>query len=253
MCKEKLNLAKLLSGCPKGTKLWSPLFGELDLEFVDNRPVGAPIVLTSSDGSSCRFREDGTYYQGYKDAECLLFPSKEHRDWSKFQSFKDGDILACEDGRAFIFKELTIRDGKAYPIAYGGVETSGTFIKSQGNIWTNSTFRGATAEEVCKMVAKMKEAGYMWDDNQNVLKKDLPVNTLVAVIDGPNSDIHFHSMVIRRYAGEHKCFNNYGGSECYEKTTEWHHIIPLRELTVNKEGIVEIDKVNDYGTRNFYA
>lgn len=42
MCDEKLNLAKLLSGCPKGTKLWSPLFGELNLEFVEKRSVGAP-------------------------------------------------------------------------------------------------------------------------------------------------------------------------------------------------------------------
>lgn len=90
MCDEKLNLAKLLSSCPKGTKLWSPLFGEVTFEFVEKRNVGAPIVLTSPDGSSCRFGEDGTYYQGYEDAECLLFPSKNCRDWSKFELFKDG-------------------------------------------------------------------------------------------------------------------------------------------------------------------
>lgn len=31
------------------------------------------------------------------------------------------------------------------------------------------------------------------------------------------------------------------------------HIIPLDKLTVNKEGIVELDKVTDYGTHNYYA
>ena len=253
MCNEKLNLAKLLSGCPKGTKLWSPLFGELDLEFVDNRPVGAPIVLICPDGSSCRFREDGTYYQGYKDAECLLFPSKECRDWSKFQPFKDGDILACEDGRAFIFKEFTVRDGNIYPIAYGGVNTTGTFMKSLGSIWTNDMLRPATYEEVCNMKAKMEEAGYIWNDKQKVLKLDLPIDTLVAACDNTLPNTYFSQMVIRRYAGKCRCFNNNGGSKSFNGSTEWNHIIPLSKLAVNKEGIVELDEAEDYGARNYYV
>ena len=127
MCDEKLNLAKLLSSCPKGTKLWSPLFGEVTFESVEKRNVGAPIVLASPDGLSCRFSEDGTYYQGYEDAECLLFPSKNCRDWSKFELFKDGDIVVSYDVRPFILKGST--DGK-FPLAYGGVNSRCEFIPS---------------------------------------------------------------------------------------------------------------------------
>ncbi len=253
MCDEKLNLAKLLSSCPKGTKLWSPLFGEVTFEFVEKRNVGAPIVLTSPDGSLCRFGEDGTYYQGYEDAECLLFPSKNCRDWSKFELFKDGDIVVSYDVRPFILKGST--DGK-FPLAYGGVNSRCEFIPSVSigeRAWCSGILRKATPQEVDDMMTKMKEAGYIWDADQKVLKKDLPVDTLVAVCDTSNSDVYFHSMAIRRYAGEHKCFNNNGGSKSSSFSTWWRHIIPLDKLTVNKEGIVELDKVTDYGTHNYYA
>lgn len=119
--------------------------------------------------------------------------------------------------------------------------------------WCSGILRKATPQEVDDMMTKMKEAGYMWNAKQKLLKKDLPIDTLVAVSDNNTSDIYFHMMCIRRYAGEHKCFNNYGGSKCYERTTEWQHIIPLDKLTVNKEGIVELDKVTDYGTYNYHV
>lgn len=253
MCDEKLNLAKLLSSCPKGTKLWSPLFGELNLEFVEKRSVGASIVTSDHCGSSCRFNEDGTYYQGYKDAECVLFPSKECRDWSKFELFKDGDIVVSYDERPFILKGST--NGK-FPLAYGGVNSKCEFIPSIGErSWCSGILRKATPQEVDDMMTKMKQAGYIWNANQKVLKKDLPIDTLVVACDSYSSIFYFHSMVVRRYAGNHTCFSNNGGSSYCDtiSTTKWRHIIPLDKLTVNKEGIVELDKVTDYGTYNYHV
>ena len=105
------------------------------------------------------------------------------------------------------------------------------------------------------MMAKMKEAGYIWDADQKVLKKDLPIDTLVVACDSYSSTFYFHSMVVRRYAGNHTCFSNNGGSSSCDNTstTRWRHIIPLDKLTVNKEGVVELDEVTDYGTGNYYA
>lgn len=42
-----------------------------------------------------RFTSEGYYYAGYYDAECLLFPSREMRDWSKF--FKRGDVVYIKE------------------------------------------------------------------------------------------------------------------------------------------------------------
>lgn len=89
---ENINLCEILKDCPKGTKLYSPLFGEV--EFIETNKMEYPIVIRAyfynkyySNGFCAKkyFRSDGKYYEGYKDTECVLFPSKDQRDWSKWK------------------------------------------------------------------------------------------------------------------------------------------------------------------------
>ena len=89
---NKINIAEILRDMPKGTKLYSPLFGKCEyISVVDNKyPIA--IKAQRADGAISRFlMKDGRYYDRYEDAECLLFPSVKMRDWSKF--FKHGDIV----------------------------------------------------------------------------------------------------------------------------------------------------------------
>lgn len=89
--KEKINIAELLKNCPKGTKLYSPLFGEVEFDCIED---GIGIKVDVSNGCTEIFYSNGRFYNGFTDAECLLFPSKDQRDWSKFVppcKFKDGD------------------------------------------------------------------------------------------------------------------------------------------------------------------
>ena len=82
---ENLNLVEILKDCPEGTKLYSPVFGEVEFESIND--IIGPIVVTTNTGNAECFTPDGkmhTYYNG----ECLLFPSKEQRDWSKFKPKK---------------------------------------------------------------------------------------------------------------------------------------------------------------------
>lgn len=80
---ENLNLVEILKDCPKGTKLYSLIYGEVELEKVNDDekyPIffklnNNIIEYVTSDGREC------WYYEG----ECLLFPSKDQRDWSKFK------------------------------------------------------------------------------------------------------------------------------------------------------------------------
>lgn len=88
---NKINIAEILKDCPKGMKLYSPLFGNIELSSVgeDNIPINVRIIK----GRTCEcssFTREGHYFAGYYDAECLLFPSSEMRDWSRF--FKPGDV-----------------------------------------------------------------------------------------------------------------------------------------------------------------
>ena len=78
---ENLNLVEILKDCHEGTKLYSPVFGEVEFESI-NDIIGQIVVTTNTGNAEC-FTADGKMYT-YYNGECLLFPSKEQRDWSKF-------------------------------------------------------------------------------------------------------------------------------------------------------------------------
>lgn len=80
---KKIDLKKILKDCPKGFKLYTPLFGEVVFEGISDSEV-FPITTTNSRNIPCAFTKEGFYNDAYTDAECLLFPSKDQRDWSKF-------------------------------------------------------------------------------------------------------------------------------------------------------------------------
>lgn len=78
---NKINIAEILRDMPKGTELYSPLFGEVKFEEVvsDNT---FPIKVLSKVPNSLigSFTENGFYYGGIEDAEAMLLPSREMRD-----------------------------------------------------------------------------------------------------------------------------------------------------------------------------
>lgn len=80
---ENLNLAKILKDCPKGIKFYSPLMGELSFSeiLLGN---ACSIRLLDSDNNEVGFFPNGKYTR--RNTECLLFPSKDQRDWGKFKA-----------------------------------------------------------------------------------------------------------------------------------------------------------------------
>ena len=78
---ENLNLVEILKDCPKGTKLYSTVFGEVEFEGIND--IIGPIIVTTDTGNAECFTADGKMYT-YYSGDCLLFPSREQRDWSKF-------------------------------------------------------------------------------------------------------------------------------------------------------------------------
>ena len=87
---ENLDLTKILKDAPKGTKLYSPICGECELlKIVNDEDISHPIIcrtnLNSGDFGRESFSADGKFSTLYKNAECVLFPSKGNRDWSTFK------------------------------------------------------------------------------------------------------------------------------------------------------------------------
>ena len=100
----KLNIAEILKDKPKNTKLYSPLCGDCWLvsadykgdEFGENYPI--VVSQDKDDGAKAlktiSLTAQGTLFESV--GECMLFPSKEMRDWLKFQ-WKKGDVLTDEN------------------------------------------------------------------------------------------------------------------------------------------------------------
>ena len=85
---ENLDLTKILKDCPEGTKLYSPIFGDVELVKVHlNQDGNYPIEVKLSDNALDSFTKDGRIFTEY-DGECTLFPSREERNWSKFKPKK---------------------------------------------------------------------------------------------------------------------------------------------------------------------
>lgn len=78
-----MNIAEILKKCPKGMKLYSPVFGEVKFVKVKYGESYA-IHCIAKDEALDYFTSDGRLYCDFPDAECMLFPSKDQRDWSKF-------------------------------------------------------------------------------------------------------------------------------------------------------------------------
>ena len=94
---ENLNLVEILKDCPKGTKLYSTIYGDVELEKVYLKDDEYPIEIKIGEGSDMTYVANDGRLLGDFPGECTLFPSKDQRDWSKFKTkkpkFKVGDKI----------------------------------------------------------------------------------------------------------------------------------------------------------------
>ena len=78
----QLNLCEILKNCPEGTELWSDNYGIVKFVNVGTE-WDTPIEVELADGQIAHYTEEGWHDKRFP-ANCLLWPSKDCRDWSKF-------------------------------------------------------------------------------------------------------------------------------------------------------------------------
>ena len=136
---ENLNLAEILKDCPEGTKLYSPVYGDVELMKViqvEDEILSSieddiyPIKIKLNNNSLDNFTKDGLIFADYS-GECMLFPSKDQRDWSKFKPKQPkfnpntlnpfDKVLARNDREDWscVFFSHIVKDEETYPYACG--------------------------------------------------------------------------------------------------------------------------------------
>ena len=79
---ENIDLTKILKDCPKRTEFWSDDYGIVRFDSIF---IGAdtPIRVTRPDEYYSHYTKEGWHCKEMPGS-CLLWPSRDCRDWSKF-------------------------------------------------------------------------------------------------------------------------------------------------------------------------
>lgn len=180
-----MNIVELLKYCPKGTKLYSTVFGEVEFSKINPDDM---IVINVKDNGPRVFLRNGSYS---KYGECVLFPSKDQRDWAKFRlPVKRGDIMMF-DNKAFIISDeyANVSNGAFHKYICGIDADNRLFINPSNVAWTSKFYIPASEKAKKELFDKMAEAGYKWNADTLELEKIEPMFKEGDVVIDRNGDI----------------------------------------------------------------
>lgn len=105
----KINIAEILKDKPQGTKLYDLLYNvDVSLDTISTTDTETVVWCTNEtdNNTTCHrgYSEFGTV-RGCPDGLQILLPSKEMRDWRKF-NWKKGDVLVSKDNVHIIFEKF---------------------------------------------------------------------------------------------------------------------------------------------------
>lgn len=157
---NNINVLEVLERKPNGTKLWCVLFGKCSLHGIDISQT-LPITIETEKGYTFRLTANAKIGVKYTDGECLIFPSDEMRDWSKF-SWKRGDILVSNDGgtmvifdkwyddayTSFYCRHYLSREDKDHPVYYNEFLCTTDRYSFKNNQYANNDYIKAIEERI---------------------------------------------------------------------------------------------------------
>ena len=242
---EKLNLVEILKDCPKGTKLYSPALGECALEkVIDNSdyPIKVTYKIINNDTRFDYFTKYGYLLINKPDAECMLFPSKEQRDWNKWQRpFVKGDILVTEAGNIVLCSHIDEKQLVHYHCILNFLGT----LKICNDIGVGYSYNCnlANDSQKQKLFDALKKEGYEWDAEKKELK------TLQPFKDGDVVTCENQIAIFKKYISDYS-----GLAECYvfldnnlEMDIDGHYYVT--DLATEKEKAKLFKALEDNGYR----
>lgn len=127
----KINIAEILRNKPSGIKLYSPIFGNCTYCYIHDET--SDICVKKQCKVMIYFNFEGLYDTA---GECLLFPSKEMRDWEKF-SWKKGNALSCGVDNLCIFEKWANEEYTEFYAKFVTPNYSGNTFKTEK--WSKET------------------------------------------------------------------------------------------------------------------
>lgn len=226
----KINITTILKDKPKGTKLYSTVHGECTFEAITDE-IFKIHFCTSKFGlmqaGECILIKFGNMFD---DGECVVFPSKEMRDWSKF-AWKKGDVLIKTNSEycVGIFDKWTSDDYSTFSAKYINLGLSDNF----------------SCSHTCKTEEweKMKNSKNYISKIERVMNGKLNLKTL-EIEKQPefkDGDVLFVKCKGTAFIEIFNCFKNNGDLYDYVSLdTTTHELDISGEYKIFKENIMEI-------------
>ena len=138
---ENIDLTKILDGCPEGTKFYSTVYGEVafvEMTNANHFPIKLKYYTIDKFALTTLVTKDGQIEYDC-NGECTLFPSKDQRDWSKFERFWDKPKVEKFDPRTLQpFNKVLVRDintSNWYVDFFSDFNNQGEFVCIGGCHW----------------------------------------------------------------------------------------------------------------------
>lgn len=181
MNNSDINIADILRDCPAGMPLYSRITGKLELQQVlakgcDRYPIQAEVIYEDEDLENDKFAsftDTGRWNYFLPNGECILFPSLEMQDWTKF--FRSGDVVVSETlGITAVFEGWDSEDD------YMGFCTTVEYDK-ENDVWGIRLYGRFHTLDFCKATNEQRaqffaaaEAHYGGRFNSKTLEFDIP-------------------------------------------------------------------------------
>ena len=204
------DIYEILKGVPSGTKLYSPMCGEIEFNGLAANKKSVEAIWTNNSNGEYSFDKFGRWME---KGEVMLFPSKEMRDWQKFAEqikprFELGKLYFFteedEDGVLNIIGELIGKNEGEDTLTFGNqleidVENFVTDQAFNLRISAHKELREATEEE-CQHFKNAKER---WKSSFKAHEFKTFENVLVRKKD---SDVWLPALYCRKDGGVHRVF-----------------------------------------------
>ena len=155
MYNKDINIAEILKDCPMGMKLYSSLFGKVELLSVDDDCDFPITVRIDEKKEKACFTKEGCYHSCYSDAECVLFPSSKMRDWSRF--LKPGDVaIDSFYGCGVLVEEWADESYTSFKASVFQLKKGG-FAKRDKRVISIDCFDKASDEQRDKFISDMEK------------------------------------------------------------------------------------------------
>lgn len=157
---KKINIGYLLRDTKPGTILYSPICGECTFDGLERVPDSKKYWINVSGSHKLRFNFDGSYDL---NGECLLFPSKDIRDWGVFQT-------KFARGNKDFAKEL-----QSVFTSHGCVDLNDNSCSFENNLYyidrNSNSLMALSVHDNASLVQYITTTGIELKPNQKVIKK----------------------------------------------------------------------------------